>query len=246
MARSFATVAANAVRTAGGKADSRRKLIGAVHAVAKKIGISDEDRRALQAQLVPGKSSLADMTLAEIGKIVDHFNARRSPSTGPHPRPHIGKIRALWWTLYWLGEAKEPNDRAIDHFVERQTGVAALRFLDPRSAIAVIEALKSWAGRAGVKWPSDEEFAQLKVAWKFDTVTMANIERHRVLEAIWRKLFDAQIVYAWSHDQYLSAALKLPINGYAWNSQDLDASIRLVGKMWRKAPASRAKGDAAE
>jgi len=65
----------------------------------------------------------------------------------------------LWWSLYWLGEVESSGQRAISAFVTRQTGVAALRFVDHKSAASVIEALKAWAARAGVEWRTADQIA---------------------------------------------------------------------------------------
>lgn len=134
----------------------RTRLYRAVHAACRAGGIDDDDRKALQSDLF-GKPSLSDMTMGEIARLLDHLNRNRKAPAGH--RAHIGKVRALWWSLYWLGEVNETEDRAISAFVKRQTGVSALRWLDHRSAPSVIEALKDWLTRVGVKWPVAAETA---------------------------------------------------------------------------------------
>lgn len=221
MARSFASLANKQLQTSTGKSDARRKLIGAVHAAAKRWGKDEDERRDIQLA-VTGKSSLKDMTLPEIGRVLDRLNADR-PDQGlaNNTRPHVGKIRALWWTLYWLGEVDSPNDTALDGFINRQTGISSLRFLDPRRAPAVIEALKSRVSRGGVL-PVDPKLS-----------TSGDLERHAVISALWNKLVEAAVVKQGSKGQYLRAACALGDDAAKWTNRELDECIKLLGKAYR-------------
>lgn len=157
----------------------RTRLYRAVHAACRANGMDDDDRKALQSELF-GTPSLSDMTTGQIARLLDHLNRHRKAPAGH--RPHIGKVRALWWSLYWLGEVEQPDDRAINAFVKRQTGVSALRFLDHRNAPAVIEAMKAWLERIGVEWPSSEDTARIQVRWTAFTATQH--ERCAVIHAL--------------------------------------------------------------
>jgi len=134
--------------------DPRVQRMRAIRGAVRRLGIGEEDRRALQLELT-GVESMGAMTLAQLDRLLDHLNRDR-PARAPHGHaaPVGRKVRALWWTLYWLGAVDQPDDRAIDAFVRRQAGVDALRFLDHRHAAAVIDALKAWAAREGVDWPA--------------------------------------------------------------------------------------------
>jgi len=217
MANPFAALAGRAVKAAAGKSDSRTKLVRAVRASCGRQGISDEDRKAIQLEVI-GKESLADMELPEIGRLLDRLNKGWKGPMGH--RAHLGKIRALWWTLYWLGAINEPNDQALNSFVERQAKVAALRFLDHKQAFAVIEALKSWAAREGVAWP----------AGKPD----ANDDRRAVLAAIWLKLAQAGLVSGARLAGYVTGALGADRRLELLDSHELDALIRQLGKRLRR------------
>lgn len=87
MAKSFADITKRTLRTATGKSDSRRKLMGAVRAAATRMQLGDEDRRAIQLELT-GKVSMADMNLSEIGKVLDRLNRDR-----PAPMPRSFSAR---------------------------------------------------------------------------------------------------------------------------------------------------------
>jgi hypothetical protein len=229
MAKAFGLVAGKALRTAAGKADSRTKLNGAVRAACRRLRICDEDRKAIQLE-VTGKASLADMSLPEIGLVLDRLNQDYRGPMGH--RAHVGKIRALWWTLYWLGAVDEPNDPAVDTFVERQTGKARIQFLGHQEAFRVIEALKAMAGRNGVVWPSQARLASLVPT--NPGLTLACLERHAVLEAIALKLRQAGRLQA-GYETYCQRALGLGLNHWCWDARQLDGAIRLLGKLLRRA-----------
>lgn len=235
MAKPLSSVLGRQLRTTSGKADSRRKLIGAVRAAAARLRLSDEDRHAIQEE-VTGKASMSDMTIAEIGKVLDRLNRDR-PAPMAH-RAHVGKIRALWWTLYWLGGTDEPNDAALDAFVRRQTGLQRLQFVDYRAAPSIIEALKSMAARQGVAWPSEKRVAELRAAHG-DQVKAGHVERVAVIEAIWAKLRELRLVHDPIFHDYVAHALKLGLNPWHWTARELDEAIRMLGKRLRRAMAKR-------
>lgn len=230
MAKSFADLTKRTLRTATGKSDSRRKLMNAVRAAAARMQLGDEDRRAIQLELT-GKDSMADMSLGEIGRVLDRLNRDRPAPMGH--RSHIGKIRALWWSLYWVGETIEPNDQALDAFTRRQTGLAALRFVDHRAAPAIIEALKAWASRIGVEWWSDAKVAVCAEA-NGAQVTRAIADRLAVIDAIWAKLRDAGVVYDSHAYNFLARAHGLGRKYTSWTDRELDTCIRGLGKQLRR------------
>lgn len=205
------------VAVAGGKSDARRRKMQAVRAAIRRHGIDEDDRRALQLQ-VTGTASMADMTPGQLEELLDHLNRDYKGPNGH--RAHIGKVRALWWSLYWLGAVDQPNDRAIGAFVERQTGVSALAFLDHRQAFSVIEALKSWVAREGVEWPVPPE----PVA-----------DRQAVAAAIWRKLVACAAIGNIGMHAYVRGSLNLPDRSVTeWSLRAWDDAIRLLGKRLRQ------------
>lgn len=233
MAKTFSTVLGSTLRTAEGKADSRVKLMRAVRAACKARGMDDDDRRAMQMREI-GKASMKNMTPAELGKLLDHLNRGRTRPESS--RPHLGKIRALWWTLYWIGAVDQPNDRAIDAFVSRTTKVSALRFLDASSSRPVIEALKAWAAREGVNWADGAQVEA--IGGHYPQLTLAKFERHAVLSLIERKLHDAGVLHG-RYIDYLRTALDLGPRHFDWTDRQLDDGIRLLGKRLRSELAKR-------
>lgn len=226
--KSLADIATRTIRTADGKAESRKKLMGAVMAACRRIGLDTESRRDLQLG-VTGKASMADMTPAELGKLLDRLNRDWKGPDGH--RAHLGKIRALWWSLFWLGEIDDPRDRAISAFVRRQTGISALKFLDHRHAAAVVEALKSWGTRAGVSWPTPGGTA--------DPLG----DRRAVLNALWLRRCDQAGRVGRELRTELGRAVG-PLLGDRpdpdqWTAHEIDAAIRHIGKAVRHAAGKR-------
>lgn len=218
MASPFSTASARAMATAAGKNDSRARLIRAVRGACKRVGLDDDDRRVLQREAT-GKDSLGDMNLHEIGLVLDRVNrGYTAPASGQGA--HQGKVRALWWSLYFLGLVDEA-DRGLDAFVRRQTSVSALRFLDHRQAHSVIDALKSWLAREGVEWPRGPH----------NEVG----ERSAVLRAIWAKLENLGAVSRRGMSEYVAAALSIPPREQReWTAREYDAAIRQLGKRLRR------------
>jgi phage gp16-like protein len=61
--------------------------------------------------------------------------------------PQSKLIRHLWLRLHGIGVVRDPSEEALAHYVEGQTKVADLHWLDNRQASTIIEALKSWIAR---------------------------------------------------------------------------------------------------
>jgi len=182
----------------------RTKLIRAIHASARKLGLDDEARRDVQVGATK-KASLTDMDASELRLVLDRLNRDSRTSAD---RPHIGKVRALWCSLYWLGAVDQSDPKAIDSFVRRQTGVAGLRMLDHRQAHSVVDALKLWLGREGVKWPKQGN---------------PLLDRRAVFDEIRMRLPDEPIP-------------GLPVAPqHGWTAAEWDAAIRVVGKRFRQA-----------
>jgi hypothetical protein len=228
MANGFGAIAAQALRTTAGRSDSRSKMIYAVRAACGRLGIDDDDRRAIQIEET-GKASLADMDVSDLGKLLDRLNKGWKGPMGH--RAYIGKIRALWWTLYWLGAVEDPKDAPLEAFIKRQTGKSRLPFLGHKEAFSVIEALKSWAAREGVEWPGEQQLADRR---RTDPrVELPQLDRHAVLDAIAQKLRRLGAL-GFGYASYCEKALKLACNHLTWTDRELDACIRLLGKRLRR------------
>lgn len=137
----------------------RRKLYAALHLAAKAAGLTDDaDYRAMLAAQTGGKTSAKDMTDGQIRAVLDHLNSGGKPKgQAPSARRRDDsatsrKIRALWLSLHQLGTVRNPSEDALAAFIKPMAKVDDLRWLSPRDAFRVIEALKNMGARDGVAW----------------------------------------------------------------------------------------------
>lgn len=211
----------------GSTSEPIRRRQRAVLAACRRLGLDRDARVEVQTEIT-GKPSMANMSAADLDKLLDHLNRGWKP--GNADRPHVPKIRALWWSLYWLGEIEEPADRALDAFVKRQTGVDRLAFLDVRKSHSVIEAMKSWLERAGVTWPADADIEAMQIY--HPDYNRVRAERHAVLEALADrvvKVTDIEIPIIFAKSK-IGAAL----TQRAWSERQIDDAIRVLGTVWRR------------
>ncbi len=141
-----------------------------MHVARRQLGLDEDDYRAV-LERVTGKRSAADMNndqrracLREFERL--GFAASKTPYRGHLEGPFAGKLRALWLSAWHLGIARDRRDSAIIAFVERQTGLKAIRWLrNAYDAAAAIEGLKAWIAReGGVEWPSSSDPCAQKLA----------------------------------------------------------------------------------
>ncbi|MQT14407.1 regulatory protein GemA [Segnochrobactrum spirostomi] len=137
--------------------------IAAIHTIAKRIGMTDDDRRTVMRGLT-GCETSRDLTAFQASKFIDELNRLGAPATKVDARPdgalrlsgpYAPVCRALWLSGYNLGLVRDRTDRALVTFAKRQTGIDHLDWVRrPADGKRVIEALKAWLERAGgVAWP---------------------------------------------------------------------------------------------
>ena len=133
--------------------------IAAIHVLKAKLQLSDEDYRALLKHLT-GKGSSKDCTAQQQRQVRDHLHglAERMGVASPQRRaglearykaasPRERKVWAIWLDMARRGLVHNKSAQALDAFVQRQTGVSALRWCSAAQLDAVIEALKLWQKR---------------------------------------------------------------------------------------------------
>ena len=135
--------------------------IAAIHALKSKLGLSDDDYRALLMSLT-GKASSKDLPPAQQAAVRDHMQqlavklglarpTRSKRSTFAQSRaaasPRERKVWALWIQLYRDGKLRDHSAPALNAWVKRTVGVDALRFADAAMLDVLIEALKNWQAR---------------------------------------------------------------------------------------------------
>ncbi|MGD9863049.1 MAG: phage protein GemA/Gp16 family protein [Pseudodonghicola sp.] len=144
-------------------ASSLRKMI---HVGCKQLGLDDETRRDLQL-VATGKTSMSDMTEADLQKVVEALKERGfrpawSAGTGRGrpiaPRKDLRYAHKLWTLLGEAGALKRPGRDGLNAFVRSRfegkwqsvpIDIDALR--DPRQISDVINALKAMCRQAGIQ-----------------------------------------------------------------------------------------------
>ena len=133
--------------------------IAAIHTLKGKLGLSDDDYRALLVNLT-GKNSSKALGVQEQARVRDHMQhlgerlgvlvpTRQRPfaQTRAAASPRERKVWAIWLDMARRGLVHNKSAHALDAFVQRQTGVSALRWCNAAQLDAVIEALKLWQKR---------------------------------------------------------------------------------------------------
>ena len=226
--------------------DERKRLIRRIHAEARSRGMDTDARRDLQRRAT-GKESCADMTAAELRRVVKEMGRPRDRLPDG---PMAGKIRALWISAYNLGVVRDRTDAACASWLRRQTGLDAAAWTSPPALARAVQALQSWLEReAGVDWRPHVALGEDNRTRQFTR------PRARVLEAQWRILHKAGVIriagdaalgaYASEH-----AGLGRQDSHLALDDRQADALIRHFGELIRKAkgdagkPPPRLNGDA--
>ncbi|RZS86036.1 gp16 family protein [Pigmentiphaga kullae] len=142
--------------------DRRLQLIRLVHVAARELQLDkDTYRAALQAATTtaarPGKSSAAEMSAVELERVLAHFKrtgfkVRSKDSGGRQGRPldqspTASKLRAVWLDLASLGIIRDASEAALAAWVQRETGIAAIDWLDGEQRSKCIEKAKKWRDR---------------------------------------------------------------------------------------------------
>ncbi len=134
-----------------------RQHVSAIHVLRGKLGLSEDDYRALLVALV-GKSSTLQMTHAQRAQVRDRMQALlqgASPAQGSptmqtryqRATPQARKAWALWNQLHRDGHIADRSARAFGAWVKRQVGVESVAWCNEHQIEAVIEALKTWGKR---------------------------------------------------------------------------------------------------
>ncbi len=133
---------------------SRTADLAKIHLAKKALGLDDATyRQIIRTAGEAASGSAADLSPAGRARVLAHFHAcgwravHRVATRRPAGDPQEAKILALWGALERLGALREPDEKGLDHFIQRQTGITTRRFLRAAHKRLVIEALKGWVER---------------------------------------------------------------------------------------------------
>lgn len=132
----------------------RRAMLAKVHIAKKQLQLDEDDYRQLLLDEA-GVDSAGDADEAGLKAML-----RRLEGLGFKPVPKKGqsrqaqspmarKARALWISLYHLGEVRNRSETALEAFAKRQLKCERMAWANQREAAKLIEALKAMAERGG-------------------------------------------------------------------------------------------------
>lgn len=175
--------------------DDRNGLIAKIHVAKKELGLDDDTYRDV-LERVTGRRSAKDCSLVQLTAVIGDlskrgFTVHQKAFSGPSKKL-VGKVRALWISGWNLGVINDPSDKAMEAFIQRQTGIPKAQWLKAGSDGAkVIDALKEWLKRAaGVDWKKE----------KF-TAEYCNLPGYRICLRQWemlRELGNADVGHTWT------------------------------------------------
>ena len=180
-----------------------RQACGRVHARAKYLGLDEDTRRAIQRRAV-GKESCAEMTAAELRRVLSHMNGGGRPARGrsgqapkngapkpvrPSARELDAKLLALWISGWHLGVVRDRTDAGLAAWLCRRFKVEVPSWPDFPAKARAVEGMKAWLAReAGVDWSAYVELGPKGKAREVER------PQARVIEAQWRILCAAGVM----------------------------------------------------
>lgn len=133
---------------------TRDPMLSKIHVARAQLGLADADYRALLAR-VAGVDSAARLDARGRVAVLDEFKrlgwaprVNGAAKGKASPKAHVRKVFALWGALERAGLLRDASRKALDAFVQRQTGVASVEWLTPEQATKVTEGLKAMLARA--------------------------------------------------------------------------------------------------
>lgn len=146
---------------------TKPKLIQLIHIAKGQLHLDDGTYRQMLTEIT-SKDSCSKMSKSELVAVFEHLKTLGFKTTPAKAAGKVAladdaqsrKIRSLWLTLHELGAVRNPSERALASYVERQTRKSALQFISTADAIRVIETLKKWEKRVRDEQPVTNTRAQ--------------------------------------------------------------------------------------
>nr|DAJ60635.1 MAG TPA: Protein of unknown function (DUF1018) [Caudoviricetes sp.] len=132
---------------------TKPRLIRLIHIAKQQVGMSDNDYRALLANVSRGKTSSKDLTAEQLETVLRHMKAQgfevsQSPSRAEEWQgfaTQYDKLRDLWKKLYAEGKVRHNTDHALHSFCAKHGGETWRENGNIQSRL--IERLKNWLSR---------------------------------------------------------------------------------------------------
>lgn len=133
--------------------ERRRRLLGAIHIEAQRIGLDEETRRAMQER-VAGRRSCQGMTIAELGRVLDAVRrAGRGRPALDAVAPPRDDLAGMRHKALALAAEMGYGARYVDGIAQRQRG-RPLDALDAEGVRGVIGALHTHRRRQRGRAPA--------------------------------------------------------------------------------------------
>ena len=135
---------------------NKQRLIQLIHIARSNLQM-DEDTYRQMLQGLTGQASTKGMDTTQLNRVLESMKNKgfRIKSAGKassglplDSHPQSKKIRALWLEMATAGIIRDSSEKALSLWVQRETGISALRWLNNEEASRVIEKLKKWQRRA--------------------------------------------------------------------------------------------------
>ncbi len=145
---------------------NRNTMIAKIHIAKKDLCLCDDAYKDM-LERVTGKDSCKNMKETELKAVLTEFKNQgwiakmKAPKrAGKRPMsqdPQLSKIRAMWLSLYHLGEVHNPDEKALNEYVKRMANVSDMNWMRHENADIVINGLRSWMERVGVNLPKRDD-----------------------------------------------------------------------------------------
>ena len=130
---------------------NRAQLLRVIHVARRELRLDEATYRQLLKTHCGGESLrvMSDSQLAKAFAVMKKQGFKVTSKEPPSYDNQSAMIRALWKELASSGTVRDGSLSALNKFVQRQTGVARLEWLNNQQASQVIEQLKKWLARVG-------------------------------------------------------------------------------------------------
>ncbi|HVJ53474.1 MAG TPA: regulatory protein GemA [Aliidongia sp.] len=221
----------------------RNRQLAAIHAGRKQLGLAEDDYRALVRRHSGERTrSAGELTPKERGELLDHLRrcgagTKNAPSArGTDARRQAAKLRALWLSLWQLGQVERPDDAALAAFVMRQTGIEALRWNSAADLNRATEALKGWCERVGyhpepsrMEGPCKGRYEPVLIRAQWERLIQLGVFKHGIFAAL----------HTWLHKQ------GWPVSDPGWlEVEAAQEAVKRLGKWVRRVARGQPERDA--
>lgn len=127
---------------------TRNRDLAIIHCL-KRDNLHDDEElyRDLIGQVAPGQYSSGDLNRLQRRALIGHLRRVNEPPAPPRGTPGKTPLQKLaiklWIEAGNAGALDDPSPQGLRHFVERQTGVMAVTWLNTKQAQQVVEGIKS-------------------------------------------------------------------------------------------------------